>query len=898
MGFLTRALMAIATIAFTIAPALAVQGPPVVRLAGAADARIGIELGDLSSGSMGPVFVDAMKEAAPWSSTSPLALDIDGNVRALSPGHVAERSVDATRAYPLGDYTLLYSGAGRIEIDGATIVRRTPGREVIRVSGRFAGLRLRLLATDPHDYVRDVRLILPGYESTAARSPFVRTFVASLARANVLRFARWSNPSSSGDADWPARATLAQTQIEPSGVAPEYMIALANQTGADPWFVLPSRITDRNAYAFARLVRATLDPRLRPMFESASASDRAGLPADAVRARHVLDLVSQAFGSDANRVTRILALPSGARVTPDLRTRAVLEQSLAIARADALAVDLATAGTQPATEPMVLQSAANAALAARAAHVACFGFDLMGSGAAAGGIDRWHAAGGGLAVVRYDALYAPSRNVVARSATLPNRATIRPSDTGGGLAIDAGGSAAAPFVADQDYGPGTFTSTTTNAIDTSGVSGPAPQVVYQSVRAGGAFSYTIPGLTPNASYIVRLHFSENYWNQSGKRIFNVGINGAPVLANFDIFAAAGKKFAAVARTLNVVTDPNGQIVIKFARVSDNASIAGIELAPSTLPKTALNDWTTYGYDNARDGFNPNSAALTPASVAQLSEVWQANLLTNTQTQPIVATGVGAHTALVIVGGANGSEYAFDAQSGAQVWKQSLGSQTFNCGSPSTFGVGGTAVYDAASHSVFVPDDRTTSGVVADEIYRLDVGTGAVLAQTNVAPSPLAMGSAPEIDFLHTALTLAPSGLLYAGTGSTCDISPWRGRVAAVDTHSMTLAGTFFTTFGQGANYSGGGVWGWGGVSVDGSGNVYTGVGNADDSATTNPLRSSAERVRRLRRTRRETVVRSLDGTRCELPGLHLRRQLRRPRLLRNARALRAAWLRSDVGVAG
>ena len=249
----------------------------------------------------------------------------------------------------------------------------------------------------------------------------------------------------------------------------------------------------------------------------------------------------------------------------------------------------------------------------------------------------------------------------------------------------------------------------------------------------------------------------------------------------------------------------------------------------------MNDWTTYGFDNARDGFNPNSTALTPANVAQLSEVWQANLLTNTQTQPIVATNVGGHAALLIVGGANGSAYALDAQSGTQVWKQSLGMQTYDCGTgPSSFGVGGTAVYDATSHSVFVPDDQTTGGVVADEIYRLDVATGTILGSANVAPSPLAMGSAPEVDFLHTALTLAPSGLLYAGTGSTCDVSPWRGRVAAVDTRSMTLASTFFTAFGQGANFSGGGVWGWGGVSIDGSGSVYTGVGNADVNQDTSP----------------------------------------------------------------
>jgi hypothetical protein len=92
----------------------------------------------------------------------------------------------------------------------------------------------------------------------------------------------------------------------------------------------------------------------------------------------------------------------------------------------------------------------------------------------------------------------------------------------------------------------------------------------------------------------------------------------------------------------------------------------------------------------------------------------------------------------------------------------------------------------------------------------------------------------ELNLGHTSVTLA-NGIAYVGTGSTCDISSWRGRVAAVNVPAMTVANTFFTlwdpnnTRGQGAQtWTGGGVWGWGGVSLDPNGNVLTAVGNADN----------------------------------------------------------------------
>jgi hypothetical protein len=145
----------------------------------------------------------------------------------------------------------------------------------------------------------------------------------------------------------------------------------------------------------------------------------------------------------------------------------------------------------------------------------------------------------------------------------------------GGVQINSGGPAVAPFAADEDFAGGT-TSGTSHAIDTSGVTSPAPQAVYQSNRYGN-FSYVVPGLTAGANYTVRLHFAEEYWTTAGSRTFNVTINGKQVLTNFDILATAGAEYKAVVEQFTAAADSTGKMTIQFITVKDNAQVNGIEI---------------------------------------------------------------------------------------------------------------------------------------------------------------------------------------------------------------------------------------------------------------------------------------------------------------------------------
>ena len=418
------------------------------------------------------------------------------------------------------------------------------------------------------------------------------------------------------------------------------------------------------------------------------------------------------------------------------------------------------------------------------------------------------------------------------------------------IAIDSGGGAAGTFAADEDFtSGGTWTSSVTNTIGTTGLTNPAPQAVYQSQRAGSTVTYTVPGLTPGTPYTVRLHFAETFWTAAGQRVFNIGINGTKVLGNFDIVAVTGARYKAVIEPFTVAASSAGTIVISLTAVTNYAAVNGIEIiaqsgsttptpTPTAAPTPAFNDYTTFGYDNGRSVFNPNTTAITPANVAKLHVAWQANLHDyGTQTQPILATEIPGHAGVLFVGGSSGGVYGFDALTGTQIWKASTGQMVYAaCGSTSYLGIGGTAAYDPATRSLYMVGNKnaSTDAYAANVLYRFDGTSGTILGQVNFAAAQVGN---PEQNFTHTAVTLN-NGVAYAGTGSTCDISSWRGSVVAINVPSMSVANRFFTlwdphnTRGAGAQpWSGGGVWGWGGVSLDSAGHVLTGVGNGDNGTS-------------------------------------------------------------------
>jgi hypothetical protein len=149
------------------------------------------------------------------------------------------------------------------------------------------------------------------------------------------------------------------------------------------------------------------------------------------------------------------------------------------------------------------------------------------------------------------------------------------SSAGTTLRIDAGGgsltdSAGRTWTADNSYSGGTPYSVTASIANT------ADPALYQSCRYG-AFSYALPVV--NGNYSVTLKFAEVSRFAAGLRQFNVAINGATVLSNFDIYAQAGGALQALDKTFPV-TVTGGQINIQFTTGSaDLPMVNAIQVLP-------------------------------------------------------------------------------------------------------------------------------------------------------------------------------------------------------------------------------------------------------------------------------------------------------------------------------
>jgi hypothetical protein len=150
--------------------------------------------------------------------------------------------------------------------------------------------------------------------------------------------------------------------------------------------------------------------------------------------------------------------------------------------------------------------------------------------------------------------------------------------------IACGGKAVDGFQTDDFcYSKGDF-HLVSDRIDTSSPES-APEVIYQAQRVGTSV-YTLPmkPLAPGHAYTVRLHFAETTFDTAGKRRFNVQINGARALSNFDILQEAGGKDKALIKTFSgIVPDKDGNVIIEFNKGSDGEpAVSAIEIGRATL----------------------------------------------------------------------------------------------------------------------------------------------------------------------------------------------------------------------------------------------------------------------------------------------------------------------------
>jgi hypothetical protein len=282
---------------------------------------VGMNLENVVDWSPAWTFTDAFKASRPWivhavntvtsettwdiGDSRPLALDADGNVTALATwtnaagqalrqmaGTLMFRDIDG--GYPAGVYRAEWDGTGTVTFgfDARAVAtgRTAAGRNFadLQVTPTASGIHLRIEATSPADPVRNFNVWMPDWggrsfagerwQPGAAFSPFHPLFLQRLAPFKTLRFMGMQETNSSDIRSWADRRDALDirqgsgsegTASEPvvNGMALEYMVQLANDLDADPWFNMPHMADDQFVRTFATYVRDHLEPGRRAYVE-------------------------------------------------------------------------------------------------------------------------------------------------------------------------------------------------------------------------------------------------------------------------------------------------------------------------------------------------------------------------------------------------------------------------------------------------------------------------------------------------------------------------------------------------------------------------------------------------------------------------------------------------------
>ena len=159
--------------------------------------------------------------------------------------------------------------------------------------------------------------------------------------------------------------------------------------------------------------------------------------------------------------------------------------------------------------------------------------------------------------------------VTATFTNTPFVSSIWRVNAGGPLYPDSWGNT---WIADTNFNTGTahcVTNTVTNTNDST---------LYQCERYGNPFAYTFN--VPAGVYQVTLKFAELYHTAAATRVFDVSINGAQVLSDYDIFGDTGAEFSAVSKVFNNISPVSGLISIQFGPATvDNAQVCAIQINP-------------------------------------------------------------------------------------------------------------------------------------------------------------------------------------------------------------------------------------------------------------------------------------------------------------------------------
>jgi outer membrane protein assembly factor BamB len=284
--------------------------------------------------------------------------------------------------------------------------------------------------------------------------------------------------------------------------------------------------------------------------------------------------------------------------------------------------------------------------------------------------------------------------------------------------------------------------------------------------------------------------------------------------------------------------------ITFTGTSGSLShSASLAMTVTAAKMTSAPDVTTYHYDNARDGLNSQETILTPTNVnsADFGKLGFDAVDGHVDAEPLylanVAIGNQLHNVLYVAT-EHGSVYAFDADTGIQLWKTSIlganetTSDDHGCSQITPeIGITSTPVIDrkqGTDGTLFtVGMSKDASGAYHQRLHALDLVTGAEISgsPTEITASYPGTGDNSQGgnvvfdpgQYAERAGLLLLNGNIYLGWTSHCDQGLYTGWVMAYSESTLQQTQLLNLT----PNGAEGSIWMSGdGMAADSQGFIY------------------------------------------------------------------------------
>lgn len=324
--------------------------------------------------------------------------------------------------------------------------------------------------------------------------------------------------------------------------------------------------------------------------------------------------------------------------------------------------------------------------------------------------------------------------------------------------------AVAPFAAAStaSVNSGTTVARSGTATISKTIYNPPPASMF-SIERYGNHDYTFDGLDASTKYLIRLFFAETYFGTggdcgcgtTGSRVFDVQVNGATVLDDYDILTeTSGNAYVAVAKEVYATTDGSGEFSVDFINVTDNAVSYGIEILRTdqlTASGGGTYSWSngatdatidvpatdsTYTVTVTNGSCTSNDAATVStsctASVTLASDnpaVAAASICTGLTRQPIYKFSLATADASTTL---NQLDFTTTNTAAADISKYQLYySTTDNFGPATQIGSDITASLGTGSHSFTGLTQTLTAGTTAYFWISVDVESAATATNTIV-----------------------------------------------------------------------------------------------------------------------------------------------------------------------